>query len=90
MAIIKDAKNINIQVANHYNSCAGKVSMTLSLSGCPIVKMGGVGSDFRGTEGQMKDKAFISTASKGESGKWAFGGHHYETYAKAMYFWELK
>lgn len=26
----------------------------------------------------------------GENGKYAFGGHHYDSYAKAMYFWELK
>lgn len=47
-----------------YNGCAGKVSMALSLSGCPIVKINNVGYDFRATEGLMKGKTFISTASK--------------------------
>ena len=140
-----------------YNGCAGKVSTALALSGCYIQKTGGIGIDFIASENTlkskslnnvtMKDKGFISTASKmkkwldaawkqdgdiklesaisitsfaklvgskkgiylmlaenqtdfgasghvtlwtGENGKYAFGGHHYDSYAKAMYFWELK
>lgn len=47
-----------------YNGCAAKVSTALTLANFPIVKTNGIGRDFIATEGNMKDKGFISTASK--------------------------
>ncbi|GIZ16594.1 type VI secretion system amidase effector protein Tae4 [Capnocytophaga catalasegens] len=48
-----------------YNGCAGKVSMALTLANFPIRTISGVGgSDFIASEGKMKGKGFISTASK--------------------------
>lgn len=47
-----------------YNGCAGKVSTALALANYPIKKTNGIGIDFIATEGDMKGKGFISTASK--------------------------
>lgn len=47
-----------------YNGCAGKVSTALSLAKYPIKKTNGIGIDFIASEGDMKGKGFISTASK--------------------------
>ncbi|MCV9931985.1 type VI secretion system amidase effector protein Tae4 [Flavobacterium sp. LS1R47] len=47
-----------------YNGCAGKVSTALTLAKFPIKKINGIGIDFIASEGDMKGKGFISTASK--------------------------
>lgn len=47
-----------------YNGCAAKVSTALTLANFPIVKTNGIGIDFIASEGNMKGKGFISTASK--------------------------
>ena len=47
-----------------YNGCAGKVSTALTLANFPIKTINGIGADFIASEGDMKWKGFISTASK--------------------------
>ncbi|TWP28359.1 hypothetical protein ETU09_06075 [Apibacter muscae] len=47
-----------------YNACAAKVSIALVLSGVELKKISGIGVDFYARQGPMKNKGFISTASK--------------------------
>lgn len=47
-----------------YNACAAKVSMALVLSGVELKMIDNIGRDFVARQGVMKNKGFISTASK--------------------------